>query len=82
MYLPKNIGIKQKGTSKAKEGNLHQDYIEVAPYEQPLEQISPFFPILSGVDAIKFLSVTQDVISMGFRPEGMDYVTKRTHIYR
>ena len=50
MYLPKSIGIKQKRASKEKKSIYTKINVEVAPYEQPLEKISPFFPILSGKD--------------------------------
>ena len=73
--------LSRKELQKQKKAIYTKINIEVAPYEQPLEQISPFFPILSGeVNAIQFFKrLTQDAISMGFRPEGMDYAARKGH---
>ena len=73
--------LSRKELQKQKKAIYTKINIEVAPYEQPLEQISPFFPILSGeVNAIQFFKrLTQDAIGMGFRPEGMDYAARKGH---
>lgn len=73
--------LSRKELQKQKKAIYAKVNIEVAPYEQPLEQISPFFPILSGeVDAVKFHQrLSQDAKSMGFRPDGMDFAARKGH---
>ena len=73
--------LSRKELQKQKKAIYTKINIEVAPYEQPLEQISPFIPILSGeVDAIKFYKrLSNDAIKMGFQPTGMDYAARKGH---
>lgn len=73
--------LSRKELQKQKKAIYTKINIEVAPYEQPLEKISPFIPILSGeVDAINFYKrLSNEAIGLGFLPTGMDYAARKGH---
>ena len=74
--------LSRKELQKQKKAIYTKINIEVAPYEQPLEQISPFFPILSGKeDAITFYKrlTKKSIDEVGFKPTDMDYAALKGH---
>jgi len=73
--------LSRKELQKQKKAIYTKINIEVAPYEQPLEKISPFFPILSGeINGFKFFQhLTKEAQSYGFNPENTEYAARKLH---